>query len=166
MENSVRPCRRVVYNFYGNINHFYQAPVCYNAPVTNAVADGRPTVHYDDRQIARAIEAINGEGKALDTKQKWAGVYWLLRWQCNFPVRGSEFCERINRLPFEHELEIKCDYNNIRSLNTLSFMKEDPRQLDRIRYSKSDEKVFFQLKQVVTALENELQKTSYSGKSY
>ena len=111
---------------------------------------------YSDAQIARAIEAICGDGKALDTKQKWAGVHWLLRWECNFPARPKEFCERIARLPLCEDLAYKCDYRNIREISTLSFLNEDPRQMEGVRYSKNDEAVFMQLREVVWALQREL----------
>ena len=112
---------------------------------------------YSDAQIARAIEAICGDGKALDTKQKWAGVHWLLRWECNFPARPKEFCERIATLPLREDLAYKCDYRNIREISTLSFLNEDPRQMEGVRYSKNDEAVFLQLREVVWALQRELQ---------
>jgi len=112
---------------------------------------------YSDVQIARAIEAICGDGKALDTKQKWAGVHWLLRWECNYPARPKEFCERIATLPLREDLAYKCDYRNIREISTLSFLNEDPRQMERVRYSKNDEAVFLQLREVVQALQRELQ---------
>ena len=113
---------------------------------------------YSDAQIARAIEAICGDGKALDTKQKWAGVHWLLRWECNFPARPKEFCERIATLPLREDLSYKCDYRNIREISTLSFLNEDPRQMEGVRYSKNDEAVFLQLREVVQALQRELKK--------
>ena len=111
---------------------------------------------YSDAQIARAIEAICEDGKALDTKQKWAGVHWLLRWECNFPARPKEFCERIATLPLREDLAYKCDYRNIREISTLSFLNEDPRQMEGVRYSKNDEAVFLQLREVVQALQREL----------
>lgn len=111
---------------------------------------------YSDEAVARAIEAICGEGKALDSKQKWAGVHWLLRWECNYPARAKEFCERVARLPLREDLAYKCDYRNIREISTLSFLNEDPRQMERVRYSKNDEAVFMQLKEVVWALHREL----------
>ncbi len=113
---------------------------------------------YSDVQIARAIEAICGDGKALDTKQKWAGVHWLLRWECNYPARPKEFCERIAMLPLREDLAYKCDYRNIREISTLSFLNEDPRQMERVRYSKNDEAAFLQLREVVWALQRELKK--------
>ena len=114
---------------------------------------------YSDAQIAQAITAICGEGKPLDSKQKWAGVHWLLRWECNYPARAKEFCERIATLPLPEDLAYKCDYNNIRPFSTLSFLNEDPRQIDSVRYSKNDACAFRQLREVAQALYQELQRT-------
>lgn len=115
---------------------------------------------YSDSQISQALLRIVGKGKAIDTKQKWAGAMWLLRWECGFPTRAFDFCERVNSLPMADELEIKCDYNNVRALATLSFLNEDPRHMENVRYSKNDEGVFYLLRDVVYALRQELQKTT------
>ncbi len=114
---------------------------------------------YSDEQIARALTNVVGAGKPIDSKQKWAGAMWLLRWRCNFPVKAQEFCQRINALPFEEEPQIKCEYNNIRLLSTLSFMNQDARELEAVKYSKQDEHIFFQLREVVVELDKELQKS-------
>lgn len=115
---------------------------------------------YSDTQIAQALSRIVGKGKAIDTKQKWAGALWLLRWECDYPSRAFDFCERIKSLPLPEDLEISCEYNNIRPLSTLSFMNEDPRYMDSVKYSKNDEAVFFQMREVVNALQRELQNTT------
>ena len=115
-----------------------------------------------DAQVAQAIEAICGEGRALDKKQKWAGVYWCLRWYCNYPVKGSDFCERIARLPFSKVLNPECDYENIRKLVTLSFMAQDARQLDSVKASRGNEATLAECKTVVLALAQELEKVRTS----
>lgn len=114
--------------------------------------------NYTDEEVARALVRITGKGKPIDTKGKWAGALWALRWECNYPAKAQEFCERIRRLPLPEGLEVPCEYNNIRMLATLSFMNEDPRQMDKVRYSVHDQKDFFQLKEVAVALRQELQK--------
>ena len=68
--------------------------------------------------------------------------------------------EQIATLPLPDDLEFKCDYNNIRAIGTLSFMDEDARHLDTVRYSKNDELIFQQMKGVVIALRVELRKTA------
>ena len=112
---------------------------------------------YSDEQTARALSRIVGKEKPIDCKWKWAGAYWYLRWACNYPADPRVFCIKISKLPFESELEIMCEYNNIRKTCTLSFMNEDPLNLESVRYSKNDESVFFQIREVVIALRQELQ---------
>ena len=114
---------------------------------------------YSDRQIAQALSNIVGKGRPIDTKQKWAGAMWLLRWECGYPSRAQEFCEKIAALPLSDDLEVRCEYRNIRELATLSFMNEDARYPEAVSYSKNDEQVFFQLREVALALHQELRKT-------
>ena len=111
---------------------------------------------YSDEQIARSIEAICGKGKPLREKKLWAGVYWCLRWYCNFPVKGSDFCDRIAHLPFRQQLNPACCYDNIRKIVTLSFMDCDCRRLDLVKVSKNDQDIFVQCRTVVLALVKEL----------
>jgi len=113
-------------------------------------------IDYSDEQVARALTNIVGKGKPVDSKQKWAAVYWYLRWQCNFPVKGSDFCERIASLPFTEKLDPECDYNNIRKQLTLPLMSQDARNLDSVRPTKFEEETFAQYRTVVLALEKEL----------
>lgn len=123
-------------------------------------ADGRKSESYTDEQIARAIERINGKGKAIDSKQKMAAVYWYLRWAAGWPVGVPQCCNRMSQLPFLQRLDFPCEYENIRDWAKLSFMNEDPRAIEKVRYSKNDETVFYQCREVVIALENALKKTS------
>ena len=37
---------------------------------------------YSDAQVCTALSNIVGKGKAIDSKQKWAGALWLLHWRC------------------------------------------------------------------------------------
>ena len=153
---------------FGGIYNFFQGATINNIVINgNMTKSGTENYHnghgekaenqkFTDEQIARAIEHIVGKGKAVDSKQKWAGVYWYLRWACNFPLNARQACDRINQLPFSRELEYGCDYNNIRALTTLSFLNENPEQMDAVRYSKGDEQAFFQLREVVVALKDEL----------
>ena len=113
---------------------------------------------YTDEEVAKALVNIIGKGKPIDTKGKWAGALWMLRWECNYPARAQDFCDRIKRLPLPDGVEFPCEYNNIRMLATLSFMNEDPRQMDKVRYSPNDQKDFFQLREVAVALSQELRK--------
>ncbi len=111
---------------------------------------------FSDEEVAQALINIVGKGKAIDSKQKWAGAHWFLRWACNYPVKAQDFCLKIDSLHLPEDLEFKCEYRNIREFSTLSFMNEDARYLDSVRYSQNDEAVFFQMKDVVNALRTEL----------
>ena len=113
---------------------------------------------YSDEEIVKALINIVGKGKAIDLKQKWAGAHWFLRWACNYPIKAQDFCVKIDSLNLPDDMEIKCEYRNIREISTLSFMNEDARYLECVRYSKNDEAVFLQMREVVTALRAELQK--------
>lgn len=133
----------------------------YAAETTQSREGFRKDVQFSDEQVARAIEAICAEGLPLDTKQKWAGAYWGLRWYCNYPVKGSDFCDKIATLPFTKELDPECRYENIRKFVTLSFMNQDARQLDNVKPSKQDEKFYAECRTVVVALAQELGKASF-----
>jgi len=145
-----------VVNVYSPGNMFASS-ITFQAPVTfGTAADSVQQNGFTDEQIARAIETICGDNKPLCSKQLWAAVYWCLRWYCNFPVKGSDFCERVATLPFSRPLQPECDYNNIRRQITLSFMSQDARSLDQVKPSRSDEPFFAQCRVVVTALVQQL----------
>ena len=129
-----------------------------NQNVTVSVGGQKPVADYTDEKIAKAIVAINGKGKPLNSKQRWAGVHWVLRWVCNYPAKPQDFCDRVAQLPLPEDLEFKCDCRNIRELSTLSFINQDPREMNQVKPSKNDEQVFFQLREVALALMKELQK--------
>lgn len=116
---------------------------------------------YTDEQVAQAITAINGKGKPLNTKRKWAAVHWGLRWYCNYPPGAKEFCERIEALHLG-PLEYECDYNSIRRVALLSFMDQNARFMDKVKPNKQDTAFFQECREVVLALVAELGKTALS----
>lgn len=143
---------------YSTGNNIAQSmTVTYNGPVYNG-QEQKARTHYSDEEIAQALANIVGKNKAIDSKQKWAGAHWGLRWLCNYPTKAQDFCDKIDTLPLPKDLEFKCDYRNIRELSTLSFMNEDARTLESVKYSKADEQVFYQMREVVVALYAELEK--------
>ena len=147
-------------NVYGSGNNVAQS-ITINGNVYNGQRTQEADFNYSDKQIATALANIVGKNKAIDNKQKWAGAHWLLRWLCNFPRKPQDFCDRINTLPLPKDLEFPCDYINIRALSTLSFLDQDPRQMDKVKYSPSDKQAFFQLKSVVVDLLRELERQRY-----
>lgn len=134
----------------------YYAPYYEN----HYAAQQQDSTDYSDEQVARAIMAINGENKPLNSKRKWAAVYWGLRWYCNYPTGVREFCERVRKLPLG-EVEYGCDYNNIRQFCTLSFMNQDARFLDKVKPSREDNSFYLQCREVVQALASEMKKQRF-----
>lgn len=114
---------------------------------------------YSDKQVAQALEACVGKGLVVDAKWKWAGVYWYLRWMCNYPVDAKDFCTKINSLELDVDEECECSYESIRKICTLSFMDEDARRMDVVRVSKNDQGMFSQCREIALKLAQELSRT-------
>ena len=151
----------------GGITNYFQGATIHNLVINgNMTRSGQEHYHathkqyHNEHEIAQALEAICGKGKAIDNKQKWAGAYWYLKSTCGFPVDAKEFCRKVNLLPFSQPLEFLCDYNNIRRLTTLSFMSQDYRNVEEIKPSRMDLEVFQQCREVAQALDRELNEKS------
>jgi hypothetical protein len=114
---------------------------------------------YSDKQVAQALEACVGKGMVVDAKWKWAGVYWYLRWTCNYPVDAKEFCSKIKSLELDVAAEYECSYESIRKICTLSFMDYDARRMDVVRVSKNDQGMFSQCREIALKFAEELGKT-------
>ena len=115
---------------------------------------------YSDKQVAEALEACVGKGQVIDAKWKWAGVYWYLRWTCNYPVDAKEFCKKIGSLDLDIPAEYECSYESIRKICTLSFMDYDPRHMESVRVSKNDQGMFSQCREIVLKLVDEFGKSN------
>ena len=113
---------------------------------------------FTDEQVAEALEACVGKGLVVDAKWKWAGVYWYLRWTCNYPVDAKDFCQKIKSLELAIAGEYECSYESIRKICTLSFMDYDPRRMDVVRVSKNDQGMFSQCREIALKLADELAK--------
>jgi uncharacterized protein YhaN len=111
---------------------------------------------YSDKQVAQALEACVGKGRVVDAKWKWAGVYWYLRWTCNYPVDAKEFCKKIAGLDLDIAADYECSYESIRKICTLSFMDSDARRMDIVRVSKNDQGMFSQCREIALKLAEEL----------
>ena len=111
---------------------------------------------YSDDQVAQALEACVGKGLVVDAKWKWAGVYWYLRWACNYPVDAKEFCAKIKSLDMDIAPDYDCSYESIRKICTLSFMDYDARRMDVVRVSKNDQGMFSQCREIALKIADEL----------
>ena len=158
MENDQNNGGGFHFHIYGSGNQCAQSITnTFNGNIYNGQST-QEKPQFTDEQIGKALTVINGQGKALNSKQKWAGAYWLLRWLCNYPIASNAFCDKVNKLPQHAEWEFECSYNNIRPLTTLSFMNYDPQEMDKVKYSPNDENAYLQCREVVQALTQELKK--------
>lgn len=114
---------------------------------------------YTDTEIALALTRLVGEDCVINLKMKWAGVYWHLRWTCDYPVDVQEFCDRIRSLRLNLPPGYECSYENIRKICSLSFMRYDVKYMDKVRYSESDANLFCICRQVAMSLDAELRRT-------
>ena len=114
---------------------------------------------YSDNQVAEVLKSCVGKGLVIDAKWKWAGVYWYLRWSCNYPVDAKDFCAKIKSLELDIPEECECSYESIRKICTLSFMNYDPRWMDVVRVRKNDQGMFSQCREIALKLADELGKT-------
>ena len=133
-------------------NNNYYAPVYYNKG--DVSQNG-----FSNEQIAKALVACVGKGKVIDNKWKWAGAYWFLRWNCNYPVDAQKFCDKINSLALDIPSGCDCSYESIRKICTLSFMDYDVRNMESVKVSRNDQEVFSQCREIALKLGEELGKT-------
>lgn len=115
---------------------------------------------FSDEQVAQALMACVGPDKVINSKRRWAGAYWYLRWVCNYPVEIPKFCEKIQSLPAAIPAGYECSYESIRKLCNLSFIEYDPSKMDDVKVSRNDLAEFSFCREVALKLGEEL------GKAY
>jgi len=116
---------------------------------------------FSDEQVAKALLACVGEGKVINSKQRWAGAYWCLRWKCNYPVDPQEFCDKIATLHLELAEEYACSYHNIRRFCKLSFMDCDPFGKSEVKVSNMDRGAYSWCREIAFKVAEELGKTYF-----
>ena len=115
---------------------------------------------FSDEQVIKALQACVGKDQMINSKWKWAGAYWCLRWKCNYPVDPKDFCDKIDRLHLGLPENYDCSYNNIRRFCKLSFMDCDPFGKSEVKVSNMDKGVYYWCREVALKLAEELGKTS------
>lgn len=127
------------------------------------VADGTAMKSSNElisaEQMARAIESVNGKGKAVDQYQKWLGVCCLLMGKYGYPKELQACCSRISKLPFrEGALAFACKYENVRRFPGLYKFVYDFNNWDTYKPKNDEErKIFGECQNVAYALENAIQ---------
>ena len=115
---------------------------------------------FSDEQVSKALLACVGKDKMINTKWKWAGAYWCLRWKCYYPVDPKEFCKKIKILNLGLSDDLDCKYESIRKYCSLSFMNSDPFGKTEIRVSNMEKGTYSVCRQIASNLREELGKTT------
>ena len=117
-------------------------------------------IGFSDEQVSKALQACVGKDKMINTKWKWAGAYWCLRWKCYYPVDPKEFCKKIKSLNLGLSDDLDCNYESIRKYCSLSFMNSDPFGKTEIRVSNMEKGTYSVCRQIALILGEELGKTT------
>ena len=115
---------------------------------------------FSDEQVSKALLACVGKNQMINSKWKWAGAYWCLRWKCYYPVDAKEFCNKIKSLNLGLSDDLDCNYESIRKYCSLSFMDSDPFGKVEIKVSNMDKGTYSVCRQIALNLGEELGKTT------
>lgn len=113
---------------------------------------------YTDEVVARAIMAINGKFKPLCEKQLYLGIIKVLSNKCGWSAKWQTSCDHINELPLikEADLEIKCDYNNLKGPIGMRFASLEYPEWEDYEPKATERDVFLKNKALAHLFEEEL----------
>ena len=115
-----------------------------------------PQTAYTDEVVGRAIAAVNGKDKPLCEKQLYVAVIKVLSAKCGWSGKWATSCERINTLSVAPELEVKCDYNNLKASIALKFASLDYKDWEDYEPRASERELFRKNKALAKLFEEEL----------
>ena len=144
-------------------------PVTYQAPITNNNSPAAPVVTpksaYTDEIVGRAIVALNGDNKPIYEKQLFLGVCKVLVCKCGWTGKTPAICDRINGLPVAANLQVKCDYKNLKSPSALKFASLEYDEWEDYDPKDIEKEVFKKNKAAADAFAEELDKQLYLTKN-
>lgn len=113
---------------------------------------------YTDDVIAKAIIELNGDKKPLCEKQLYLGIIKVLNDICGWSGKWQTNCDRINELPLikSTDLEVKCDYNNLKSSIALKFASLDYKEWEDYEPKTSERDIFKKNKNLAKLFVEEL----------
>ena len=125
-----------------------------------AEGTGIPQSAYTDEVVGRAIVALNGEKKPLCEKQLFLAIIKVLSAKCGWSSKWQTSCARINELPIvrESDMEVKCDYNNLKASIGLKFSSLDYREWEEYEPRDSERLIFRKNRALAKLFEEELDK--------
>lgn len=113
---------------------------------------------YTDDVVARSIVALNGKYKPLCEKQLYLGVIKVLSNKCGWSPKWQTSCDHINELPLirETDLEVKCDYNNLKGPIGMRFASLEYSEWEDYEPKATERDVFLKNKALAHLFEDEL----------
>lgn len=141
---------------YGTMNQVEPGATQINNYYGAAGADAVPQSAYTDDVVGRAIVALNGSKKPLCEKQLFLAIIKVLSCKCGWSGKWATSCERINQLPIAEGLEVKCDYNNLKSSIAFKFASQDYRDWATYEPTLGEREIFRKNKALAQLFEEEL----------
>lgn len=136
----------------GNTQNFYAQ--------SNTSEKPKPT----PEQLARALEANIGKGRAIDSQRAWLGACLLLGWKYGFPRNLQDCCRQVNQLPVDWtRVEYPCKYDNIRMFGSYKFVKEPVDDWPKLIPRDDERSVFVKCLDVSQELEKSIEQTMLTG---
>lgn len=110
-----------------------------------------------DEQLAKALIAINGKDKAVNSQAAWLGACCFLAWNHGYPRNLGDCCKKIGELPLiKGCLEYECKYESIRKFGSWKFVSMDAREWPQYMPREDEKPMFEKCLTVYQALEKEI----------
>ena len=114
-------------------------------------------IEVTDEQLAKALIAINGKDKAVNSQAAWLGACCFLAWNHGYPRNLGDCCKKIGELPLiKGCLEYECKYESIRKFGSWKFVSMDAREWPQYMPREEEKPMFEKCLSVYLALEKEI----------
>ena len=120
-------------------------------------ADGDEKRRLTDEQVAAALTAINGRGKAVSEQQAWLGVIKRLQ-QYGWPHDLEKCVERLNALPGMDGLEYPCKYESFRKFKNYGFARLEVAEWADYKPNETERAIFYKCRDAADATEAEIRR--------
>ena len=165
-------------SLFAKLKDYFQGTTTINAPIIININSGGSTENnlhgnevetkeepkpaspsdYTDEVIAKAIMAINGKLKPLCEKQLYLGIIKVLSKKCGWSPKWQTSCDHINELPLikDADLEVKCDYNNLKGPIGMRFASLEYPEWEDYEPKATERDLFLKNKAIAHLFEEEL----------
>ena len=159
----------------GGIYNYFEGATIHNLVINGNMTRSGDEHHYAQpastaqpkptpEQLARALEANIGKGRAIDSQRAWLGACLLLGWKYGFPRNLQDCCRQVNQLPVDWtQVEYPCKYDNIRMFGSYKFVKEPVDDWPKLIPRDDERSVFVKCLNVSQELEKSIEQTMLTG---